>query len=496
MHFVWESQRHIAAVVAERVGDLASVLIDSKVHHDSVSPCGGKVEQLPNAIEEPLLFNKTRSFIDTTAWRRNVGRFVPRDRSTTTLASLHTPVSRLLNPTNIDFIAGVNYRALDIKQLTPETPRIMLPILAIVLLVALLAFANGANDNCKGVATLVGFGAATPRQGLAWAAASTAIGAAVSFWFAGGLLKSFSTGLFAPGTSLDAAFFIAVLIGAFGWVIFATFTGLPVSTTHAITGALVGAGLVAFSAGQLQWGDLGKKFALPLALSPLLSLSVVYAAAWPVMFVIRRVADRCLCVVPKATIAADPAGQLVAGCETPNLDVVADTVENCAAAAPVAVASGARIATGVHWLSGGLVGFARGWNDAPKIAALSVAALVRADSAHGAAWAFAVTTLAMAAGGLFAGRRVLETLAKKVTPLPLAESLTASVATASLVSAACWFGLPVSTTHVSTGAIVGAGLKNNPRAVHWNAVGGIVLSWFVTLPVAGLLSATACWLIR
>src|ERR1700676_5078594 len=99
----------------------------------------------------------------------------------------------------------------------------MLPILAVVMLVALLAFANGANDNCKGVATLVGFGAATPRQGLVWAAATTAIGAGVSFWFAGGLVKSFSTGLFTPGTSLDDAFFIAVLIGAFGWVIFATF---------------------------------------------------------------------------------------------------------------------------------------------------------------------------------------------------------------------------------------------------------------------------------
>ena len=114
-------------------------------------------------------------------------------------------------------------------------------------LVALLAYSNGANDNSKGVATLVGYGAASPRRALLWAAATTALGAGISFWFSLGLLKAFSTGLFVPGTPLDTAFYAAVLIGAFGWVIFATFTGLPVSTTHAITGALAGAGLVAQS---------------------------------------------------------------------------------------------------------------------------------------------------------------------------------------------------------------------------------------------------------
>ena len=94
-------------------------------------------------------------------------------------------------------------------------------------------------------------------------------------------------------------------------------------------------------------------------------------------------------------------------------------------------------------------------------------------------------------GGVITGRRVLETLSHKVTPLPLAESLTASVTTASLVSAASWFGLPVSTTHVSTGAIVGAALKNDPRSVLWGNVGEIVLSWLVTVPVAGILAAIA-----
>ncbi|MCS7034261.1 MAG: inorganic phosphate transporter, partial [Phycisphaerae bacterium] len=118
-------------------------------------------------------------------------------------------------------------------------------LLLLLALVALLAFANGANDNCKGVATLVGYGAASPRTALIWAALSTAAGAVVSFWWAAGLIRAFGgAGLFAPGIVLTDHFCLAVLVGAFGWVMLATVTGLPVSTTHAITGALCGAGLV------------------------------------------------------------------------------------------------------------------------------------------------------------------------------------------------------------------------------------------------------------
>src|SRR5689334_22721628 len=107
----------------------------------------------------------------------------------------------------------------------------------LLIFVALLAFANGANDNCKGVATLVGYGAAKPKPALLWAMVTTAFGSIFSFFVAGGLIKNFSTGLFANRTELDTPFFLAVLLGACGWVLFATWAGLPVSTTHAITGA-------------------------------------------------------------------------------------------------------------------------------------------------------------------------------------------------------------------------------------------------------------------
>ncbi|MCX5660822.1 MAG: inorganic phosphate transporter [Planctomycetota bacterium] len=368
--------------------------------------------------------------------------------------------------------------------------------------VALLAFANGANDTCKGVATLVGFGTATPRQALLWATATTALGAGASYWFAGGLVKSFSTGLFAAGTTLDHPFFLAVLVGASAWVIFATLTGLPVSTTHAIIGALTGAGLVSFGSARFEWGFLGAKFAFPLALSPFLSMAAVYIVAWPVSLAAGRLLGKCVCVTQPAAGCAEPAPAPAsrAGAGTATMTsaaaiplVVVASERECAAEPMAATATGSMAADSLHWTSSGMVGFARGWNDAPKIAALSLVAL---SGPNGMATGFAIVTVAMALGGLIAGRKVLETLAKKVTAMPLAESLAASLTTAALVGMASWKSLPVSTTHVSTGAIIGAGLKHDARAVKWRKVGEIAVSWVVTLPVAALVAAGMKMLLR
>lgn len=171
------------------------------------------------------------------------------------------------------------------------TSNIAPPVLiALSILIGLLSFANGANDNCKGVATLVGFGAAKPRQALIWAAFTTALGAVVSFWLADALVNKFSKELFAEGVAIDNALFVAALFGAFGWIILATATGMPVSTTHAITGALLGAGLVELADGSIRWSVLTGKFVKPLALSPVLSLVVVYLVTWPVALIVKRYA--------------------------------------------------------------------------------------------------------------------------------------------------------------------------------------------------------------
>jgi len=209
----------------------------------------------------------------------------------------------------------------------------------------------------------------------------------------------------------------------------------------------------------------------------------------------RRYSDSCVYVEEREAVgveALDGAGAATRS-SGPVMTITTGNAAVCETSGAFVAVTSSKTANAIHWASGGLVGFARGWNDAPKMAALSIVALSVAKVSNPPAIGIAVVTVAMAFGGYLSGRKVLETLAKKLTPLPLAESLTASITTAALVSAASWMSLPVSTTHVSTGAIVGAGLKNNPAAVKWAKVTEIVLSWVITLLVAGIIAAASMW---
>src|SRR5438093_6231188 len=122
-----------------------------------------------------------------------------------------------------------------------------------LVLVLVLAYANGTNDVSKAIATLVGSGVTNYRTAILWGTIWTTVGAAVSGLVAGAMLKTFSSGLILPGIAAPPALAGAVLVGAIAWVLVASRTGLPVSTTHALTGALVGAGLVAFGSRGLAW---------------------------------------------------------------------------------------------------------------------------------------------------------------------------------------------------------------------------------------------------
>jgi PiT family inorganic phosphate transporter len=353
----------------------------------------------------------------------------------------------------------------------------------VLVLAGALAFANGANDNGKGVATLVGHGTASERAALLWAAATTALGAGVGALAGSGLARVFRTAFVEVDGGPSLAFFAAALAAALAWVLFATRTGLPVSTTHALAGGLVGSGLVEVGAAGVGWAALGERVALPLAASPLLALVLVYVASPRVEGLARRLAPRCICAIAEPGPGAVGPGS--AATAVPRLALVTGTEAQCRVHSPVAAARGASLLSGLHWSTSGLVGFARGWNDAPKIAALALAGGAAAGST------FALVVAAMAAGGLLAGRRVLRMLAHRITPLPLAESLAASGVASVLVALASWRSLPVSTTHVTTGGIVGAGLARSAREVGWRSVRDIGLSWVVTFPAAALAAALA-----
>lgn len=365
-----------------------------------------------------------------------------------------------------------------------------------ILLVTLLcAYANGANDNFKGVATLFGSGTTDYKKAIGWATVSTLAGSLTACFWAGQLIKSFSgKGLVPDAFLTQPAFLIAVVLGAGLTVLIAALTGIPISTTHGLTGALVGAGLAA-AGSQLRWPALTKNFLMPLLISPLFPMALM-ALLYPLLRLGSRLAGlsktTCVCVgarrIPVASMELAP-GALISAAELSKLDIWVDEKQVCDAKA-IQVYEGRilgieaqKILDFFHFLSAGAVSFARGLNDTPKIAAIAIAAGIL-----GLKWNILGVAFVMAVGGLVSARRIAETMSHKITAMSHGQGVTANFITALLVIFASRAGLPVSTTHVSCGTLFGLGLVNGKA--QWKMIGGIILAWILTLPVAA--GAAAC----
>lgn len=355
----------------------------------------------------------------------------------------------------------------------------------------LLAFVNGANDNMKGAATLYGSGALGYRGALGLATVSTAFGALASTFLAGALVNAFSAKGLVPDAALTPEYLAAVALGASATVLLATRVGLPVSTTHALVGALVGAGAVA-AGSALDLSVLGGVFVLPLLAGPLLGIVLAFALVRLGGALARRLGvqgETCVCVERAEPVVVGAGGAIALA--DARVALVVEHREGCARR-PEARVLGfelGRLLDVGHVASASLVGFARGLNDTPKILGL-VAGLGIVSPTTGA---FALGG-AMAFGGWLGARRVAETLAKKLTPMAALDGLAANLATSLLVASASPLGLPVSTTHVSTGGIFGIGASSGE--LRWHMAGEVVLAWIVTLPLAAGLGGVLMWSLR
>jgi PiT family inorganic phosphate transporter len=367
--------------------------------------------------------------------------------------------------------------------------------IALFLATCFLSYSNGANDNFKGVASLFGCKAATYRTAITWATATTFAGSIASVFLAQSLLKKFSGKGLVPDVLVGSEqFVLAVAVAAALTVILATFWGFPVSTTHGLTGAMVGAGLVA-APGNVNFAALGKGFVLPLILGPVLAIAV--AAGLYLLFRAARLQlgigkEWCVCVGEEQRVVAlaQPSSTLSFSAAPP-ITLTIDEQRNCREryAGNMLGVSSQTLMDSAHFLSAGTVSFARGLNDTPKIVAMLL--LWQALDIR---WGFFAVASAMAVGGLLNARRVAETMSHKIAAMNHGQGFSANVTTGVLVLLASLYGLPVSTTHVSVGALFGIGLTSqqaNPRVML-----GIVLSWLVTLPCAALLSAALYAMLR
>ena len=365
-----------------------------------------------------------------------------------------------------------------------------LEVLLVLAVGVLIAYANGANDVSKGIATLVGSGVASYRRAILWGTIWTGVGGLAGALLARAMVETFGRGLLAGGTAPTIAATVAMLAGAGAWVAIATRTGLPVSTTHAIVGSIAGVGTMANGLDGFNWFTLGSKVALPLLLSPVLALmvTVVVLRIWNSFAVGagRSKAD-CLCVVMEPPPLLAEADSIC--CSTVPVFPIRTGIVLAPESACGFEESGALRLTlnHLHWLTSGSASFARGMNDAPKMVALILAAGVAsgADTTlH--PLAFVLVALAMVAGSWIAGRRVTGVMAEKVTQMDHYEGFVANLVTAAMVGPGAALGLPMSTTHVSAGAILGLGSQDAGR-LNWKTVRDMLLAWVITLPAAAAL---------
>ena len=350
-----------------------------------------------------------------------------------------------------------------------------------------LAYSNGANDNFKGVASLFGSRTCNYRTAIFWATITTFAGSIMSIFLAQTLLKKFSGKGIVPDHFAGSEYFLlAVAVGAGLTVIIATLTGFPISTTHALTGAIIGCGLVAVES-QVNLAALGKGFVLPLLLSPVLAIAV--AGILYVVFHALRVAtgttkEWCICVGERQRIVVmpQPNSLLALGAVSHPSHLTVDELENCREryGGNFFGFTSQQLVDAGHFVSAGTVSFARGLNDTPKIVALLL--LLKALDIR---WGFAAVASTMAIGGLLNARKVAETMSEKITTMNHGQGFTANLATAILVVLATLFGLPVSTTHVSVGSLFGIGLTTGKANLR--VISAIVFSWLITLPCAAIL---------
>ncbi len=328
-------------------------------------------------------------------------------------------------------------------------------MLFVLLSAFFLAVVNGANDVSKGIATLVGAAVTDLRRGIMIGAIFTGFGALAGAGFLTDTARTFGSDLLAEGTVPTPAAAIAVLLGAGLCVLIATILAIPISTTHAIVGAMGGVGIVAFGMHNVRIGAVLLKVAIPLALSPLLAFGMTVALT---RFMLAQKEAGGTGSARADTIVGHMSMQMV--------DKFAQS----------------------HWFVSCGTSFGRGMLDAPKLLALPLAAGTLGGNNDIQYALFLIIAGGMVVGSVLGGARVAKTMSERITRIGSGSGFVAALVTALLVNAAAVTELPISTTQVSFTAIVGTSMgAHGGQRLNMVTVRKALIAWVLTLPVAALL---------
>ncbi len=359
-------------------------------------------------------------------------------------------------------------------------------ILALLFISAcFLAYSNGANDNFKGVATLFGSGTTSFKKAINWATITTFSGSIAAIFLANELVKNFSGKGLVPNELITMPIFaISIAFGAALTVFIATKIGMPISTTHSLVGALFGSGVIAVGS-QFNFEKLGSTFLMPLIVSPLMAAMISFVA-----YIVFRFFRKKMGVTKKTNLSiyknknANIAAMSMDSATLKTQSTIEATISNVTEIyeGQILGLNSQKVLDSLHYISAGIVSFARGLNDTPKIVGLLL--IINTIDIK---WSMIIIASIMGAGGLINSKKVGLTMSKKITPMNSGQGFTANLITGLLVTTASIHGLPVSTTHVSVGSIFGIGTVT--KKADYKMIGKILLSWLLTLPTAAIVSA-------
>ena len=322
--------------------------------------------------------------------------------------------------------------------------------LLVITIIAALAFdfTNGFHDTANAVATSVSTRALSPRLAVLIAAIANLAGAFVTTAVAKTVGKGIiDTGLATPKTVL------AAVLGAIVWNLLTWWLGLPSSSSHALIGGLVGAALVQSGEKGVEWHGIAHKVIIPALWAPTIAFvgafGLLLAIYWVFQWMTPGLANRSFRL-----------GQLVTG----------------------------------TW-----VAFTHGANDAQKtmgVIALALFANGSIDTFYIPTWVKIAAGVSIAAGTYAGGWRIMRTLGQRVFQMDPPAGFAAQAASGAVIYVSTRYGYPLSTTHVVSGAVMGAGATKRLSAVRWGIAGNIVFAWILTIPASAAVAALVWWPIK
>ena len=329
------------------------------------------------------------------------------------------------------------------------------PLLVGLIVVALgFDYLNGLHDAANSIATVVATRLLSPVRAVAFAAFFNfaAYFLTVAFPSLHAVAETIGKGIIDKDLVTPAVVF-AALVGAMFWNVVTWFKGIPSSSSHALIGGLVGAGVAHAGFPAIQWNGLNKTLAA-IVISPLLGMMlamlVMLASSWALHRVSANRAERSF--------------------------------------------------RGLHLVSSAAYSLSHGLNDAQKTMGVITVLLYSTGYLHGdfhvPAWVAISCYVAIALGTMTGGWKIIETMGSRITKLSQHQGFSASLAGSIVLFGASALGIPVSTTHTISGAVVGAGTARRASSVRWGVAGNVVIAWLITIPASGLVGAAFYFLIR